>query len=174
VGIDLAYFAAAGDDDAAAAAVRPGGPLGWPERTGTRLVGLWRRREPVVTALGPAYDGFEVRGWDPVIALADLEALLRGVDLRVVEQDPRVGGVLDGPEAAGTVATVSDSLRDALARLPDAQVAPVAERWAATGAFHAPGWERVGVAEHAGFLRRLRALAATAAARGHHLYCYLR
>ena len=53
MGIDLAYFAAASDGEAADAGRRAGGPPGRPHVSGTRRLGLFRRR-PTITELGPA------------------------------------------------------------------------------------------------------------------------
>lgn len=94
MGLDLAFFAAPDDERALEAERRPGGPLGWPEVTGSRRSGLLRR-EPVVTVLGPA-DGVGTRGYDPVLTTGTLEALLTGRDVEAVLQDPRSGGAPGG------------------------------------------------------------------------------
>jgi hypothetical protein len=54
------------DDRTAGAAAEPsGGPLGWPTAVGARQLG-WFRRELIMEELGPAFDGFALRGYDPV------------------------------------------------------------------------------------------------------------
>ncbi|HET6968145.1 MAG TPA: hypothetical protein VFI44_07700, partial [Ornithinibacter sp.] len=90
MGMDLAYFSAPTDAAAAQAQSRPGGPLGWPVVTGHRRAGLFRK-EPVLEALGPAYDGFQARGYDPVVTLGTLESLLSGIGDDEVERNPRWG-----------------------------------------------------------------------------------
>ena len=171
MGIDLAYFTAPDDASAAAAEARPGGPLGWPVVTGTRKTGLFRK-EPVVETLGPAYEGFSARGYDPLVALGTLEALLRGVEYDSLEGDPRWGGSpgTDDPAEGRAVLTVTDSLRDALSSTSDESLRLTAQQWAATEELSA--WEGVTVDDHVLFLQQLRALSGTAAAGGHHLYCY--
>jgi len=167
VGADQVYFAAAGDAEAAEALVRPGGPLGWPEVVGHRRVGFLRK-EPVVTELGPAYDGFAVGGYDPVVTMGTLESLLTGRDHDSVAADPRQGGTVspDPPEGR-LVVTLTDALRDALAAADDARLDGVARAWGETEEL-----TDVPTASHLDFLRRLRALARTASESGERLYCY--
>lgn len=173
VGMDLAYFAAQDDDSADRAESRPGGPLGWPTVTGHRKAGLFRR-EPVVEALGPAYEGFHVRGYDPVVTLGTLESLLRGIDYDALEHDPRWGRSTNdaGTSEDRAVLTLTDTLRDALADASDDDLRRVAEPWSRTEELRGEGWEDVTVDEHVRFLRQLRDLAASAHRQDHRLYCY--
>lgn len=174
MGMDLAYFTAAGDADAAEAEARPGGPLGWPYPTGQRRVGLFRR-EPVTAELGQAYPGFAARGYEPTVLLATLEQLLTGRSFDEITADPRWGAATS-PAAAEDenrgVVSLTDSLSDALAAVSDARLAEVAGRWSRTEELQQDGWEGVSVEEHLRFLRRLRELALQAATTGRLLYCY--
>ncbi len=172
--MDLAYFAAPDDEAALAAERRTGGPLGWPQVTGDRRSGLFRKR-PIVTRLGPAFDGFSARGYDPVVTMGTLEELLTGRDFDAVMDDPRSGGSPrqsdEAPEARGVI-TVTDSLRDALANADDARLAEVVGPWSDTDELQQPGWGDVSQAEHMEFLRALRDLARRAKHAEQRLYCY--
>lgn len=174
MGMDLAYFTAAGNADAAEAGARPGGPLGWPYLTGQRRVGLFRW-EPVTAELGPACRGFAARGYEPTVLLATLEQLLTGRPFDEVTADPRWGAdpspAADEGKIRGVV-SLTISLRDALAAVSDARLAEVAGRWSRTEELQQDGWEDVSVEEHLRFLRRLRDLARQGATTGHLLYCY--
>ncbi|HEX2174570.1 MAG TPA: hypothetical protein VHG70_01560 [Nocardioidaceae bacterium] len=173
MGIDLAYFAAEDDESAAGAESRPGGPLGWPTVTGRRRVGLFRK-EPVVESLGPAYEGFHTRGYDPVVTLGTLESLLRGVDYDALDKDPRWGGSpsdADPPEDRA-VLTITDTLRDAMSEASDDRLRRVAEPWSRTAELTQEGWQDVTVDDHVRFLQQLHELAASAHRQGHRLYCY--
>ena len=174
MGIDLAYFAAPDDDAALEAERRPGGPLGWPHVTAHRRAGLFRK-EPVMMQLGPAFDGFSTRGYDPVVVLGTLEGLLTDRAPDAVRDDPRSGGsVGDDPEADQDhgVVTVTDSLRDALAIADDARLSEVVGAWGETEELRQHGWEDVSQAEHLEFLAALRDLAGRASRSGGRLYCY--
>jgi hypothetical protein len=164
------YFTAADDAAAAEAERRPGGPLGWPEVTGHRKAGLFRK-EPVVTELGPAYEGFEAGEYDPVVTMGTLEALLTGQDNDVVVEDPRQGGSPSrdaDPRDDRGVVTVTDALRDALVDAHGARLREVAAQWGRTEELEDGG----SVEDHVGFLRRLRGLARSSAAGSQKLYCY--
>ncbi|KDN80973.1 hypothetical protein [Kitasatospora cheerisanensis] len=148
MGALFGYFAAADDDDALGAVVRDDD-------------------EP----FGTGYDGTVVKGLDPVVALGPAEELLTGRSAAELRADPRCGGLVGTSEdGEALVLSLSDALRDALARCGDAAPAEVAARWAATDGLF-PG---VPDPEHlADFLRELAALAARAAARGGRLYCWV-
>ena len=173
MGIDLAYFAAASDVEAGEAERRPGGPLGWPHVSGTRRVGLFRK-EPVMAELGPAWPGFAVRGYDPMVTMGTLEALLTERPYDEVTVDPRWGGA-PSPEPAEEdrgVVSLTHTLRDALAAASDDLLLEVAGPWSRTEELRQEGGDDVEVADHVAFLRRLRELARSAVAHGHGLYCY--
>jgi len=172
VGADQVYFAAPGDTEAAEALVRPGGPLGWPEVVGHRRVGFLRK-EPVVTELGPAYDGFAVRGYDPVVTMGTLEALLTGRSYDAVSEDPRQGDtVTPDPPEGRIVVTLTDTLRDALAAADEARLADVAREWGETEELADGGWGPSPSEAHLDFLHRLQGLARRATDGGQRLYCY--
>jgi hypothetical protein len=174
MGLDVAFFAAPDDEAALEAERRAGGPLGWPRLTGHRKSGLFRK-EPIVTELGPAFDGFAARGYDPVVTLGTLEELLTGRTFASITDDPRSGGSPGDdegvPEDHGVI-TLTDSLRDALASADDSRLAEVVGPWSQTEELQQPGWEEVTPAEHLEFMRALRDLARRAAGAGHRLYCY--
>ena len=174
MGIDHTYLVAPGDADAAAAGVRPGGPLGRPAVTGTRRTG-WFRREAVTVEFGPAWPGFTTRGWEPTVLMGTLEELLTGRPYDAVAADPRFASSPgSGPaDADDVVVTLTDTLRDALAAASDRRLTEVATSWSRTEELQQAGWEHTTVEDHAGFLRRLRDLARTAAVDGHRLYCHV-
>ena len=169
--LDTAFFTATSDADAAGAEDRPGGPLGWPAVTGHRRTGLLRR-EPVRVELGPAYEGFASKGYDPVVTMGTLEELLTGVDYDTVVQAPRSGSPLSDadPSQEHGVLTLTDTLRDALADTSEARLLEVVRAWSSTAELQDSG---ASLEEHASFVRQLRALAVMAAAKEQHLYCYL-
>lgn len=174
MGMDVAFFRAPDDQAAREAERRLGGPLGWPVVSGHRKTG-WCRKEPVVTELGPAFDGFSARGYDPVVTMGTLEEFLTGRDFDSILEDPRSGGgpsdYGQAPDGQGVI-TLTDSLRDAVAVASDQQLAEVVRPWSQTEELQQPGWEDVTEAEHLGFLLALRALALRAKDEGHRLYCY--
>lgn len=174
MGMDVAFFAAPDDQAALEAERRTGGPLGWPEVTGHRKTG-WFRKEPVLTELGPSFKGFPAHGYDPVVNMGTLEELLTGRDFESIIEDPRSGGSPveddDAPEDHGVI-TLTDSLRDALADADDSRLAEVVGPWSRTEELQQPGWEDVTEAEQLEFLRALRDLSLSAKGAGHRLYCY--
>lgn len=136
------YFAA--DDDAAAAATLEHAPD--PER----------------------FDVLDVRGIEPTVQLATLEALLRGIDYELVAADPRQSALLSDPQDEERwVVTLSDTLRDALANADTEQLAGVAIAWSATEEFRGHGDADL----LSDFLNRFAELARTARGRGQRLYC---
>jgi hypothetical protein len=48
-------------------------------QVGTRNTGCWFRKEAVFEEAGAAFDGFAARGYDGVVNMGTLEALLTGV-----------------------------------------------------------------------------------------------
>lgn len=174
MGIDVAFFRAPDDQAASEAERRMGGPLGWPVVSGQRRSG-WFRKVPIVTELGPAFDGFTARGYDAVVNMGTLEGLLTGRDFEAIMEDPRSGGSLsdNGQAPDGrSVITLTDSLRDALAGADDSRLAEVVQRWSRTEELQQLGWDDVSEAEHLEFICALRALALSAKDAGHRLYCY--
>lgn len=174
MGIDVAFFRAPDDQAASEAERRMGGPLGWPMVSGHRRTG-WFRKEPIVTELGPAFNGFTARGYDPVVSMGTLEELLTGRDFESIMEDPRSGGSPsdNGQSSDGHgVITLTDSLRDALAGADGSRLAEVVRLWSRTEELQQPGWEDVSEAKHLEFICALQALALSAKDAGHRLYCY--
>ncbi|MFJ3881015.1 hypothetical protein ACIPW5_26675 [Streptomyces sp. NPDC090077] len=147
MGVLFGYYAAADDADAARAVVLEDG-------------------QPTETE----YDSFVVKGVDPVVALLPAEALITGRTPDSVKTDPRHGH-LAGMAGDGEIVTLSltDSLRDSLARSDRGQLADVARAWSASDAFGTPP----DLSGLIGFLEDLAALAKRACARGHRLYCWI-
>ncbi|MER5306220.1 hypothetical protein ABT034_00215 [Streptomyces sp. NPDC002773] len=141
------YYAAADDEDAMRAVVR-------------------EDEQP----LGTGYDTFVVKGVDPVVGLLPAEVLVTGRSAEAVGADPRhghlVGMVGDGEVVA---LSLTDSLRDSLARLDGKALGEAARDWSASGAFSAES----DLSGLTGFLEDLAALAERALARGHRLYCWM-
>ena len=173
MGIDYAYFVAPNDATAAEAESRKGGPLGWRQIVGHRKVGLLKK-EPVFEELGPAYDGFATRGYEPVVVLARLEALLTGTTADAVLADPRSGGSPTDaePPPDGAVLTLTDSLRDALVAASDSEIREAVKSWMQTEEVQILSEEEGSFDDHLAFVSRLRDLARRAAERGERLYCY--
>ncbi|MEC3920357.1 hypothetical protein [Nocardia sp. CDC160] len=143
------YFAAT-DDIAAAAAIRcEAASLGLPS------IGM-------------------VVGIDPVLQLARLESLLRGVDFEVVVGGPRWCVPIASLERSRgpSVVTVTDCLRNSLAAVDDPTFRRTAELWARA---RRSGTTNVDcrVPALAGFLCDLVRLAREAAASDRHLYCWM-
>lgn len=174
--LTVAFFRAPSDEAAAEAERRPGGPLGWPVEVGTRKVGLFKK-EPVVEELGPAFDGFAARGYDPQVTMGTLEEFVTGRPYEDVEADPRWGaGVSEfSDEVAGDVVTLTESLRDAMASADDATLERVVGQWALTEELAPPDGRspaREDVEAHLAFLKQLRDLAVRAVRVGEQLYWY--
>jgi len=174
--IAVAFFSAPDDASASEAERRPGGPLGWPVQIGTRKVGLFRK-EPVVEAAAPAYDGFPAHGYDGAVNMGTLEELLTGAPYGSLENDPRWGGRAsedEAPENCG-VLTLTDTLRDAFANADDQALESIVKAWARTeelAPFDGSGPSEEDVEQHLKVLMMLRDLGVRAQARGQHLYWY--
>ncbi|RKE23191.1 hypothetical protein [Streptomyces sp. TLI_171] len=148
MGVLFGYFVAADDADAARAVVRDDD-------------------EPS----GAGYDELVAKGLDPFIQLARADELLTGRTAAEVRADGRSGSLVamvgDGEVVA---VSLTDALRDALARCEEAALAVVAAEWAATAEVFDPPAD----AEHlADFLSELKALAGRAVRRGARLYCWM-
>lgn len=174
--IDVALFSAVDDVSAAAAERRPGGPLGWPVQVGVRKLGVFRR-EPIVEAAGPAFDGFAARGYDGAVNMGTLEELLTGTPYDSLATDPRWGGSLaddDAPEGCGAL-TLTQTLRDALAETDDRTLEAIVRTWASTEELRPPddgSPTQEDLDDHLTFLKALRNLAVRAKDNGHQLYWY--
>jgi hypothetical protein len=113
-------------------------------------------------------DVLDVKGLDPVLPLATLESLLRGVEYEQVWADPRRCKLLTDPgHESCWVVTITDTLRDALASAGSDELGRAAVPWSETDDFRGKG-----VAEMLGdFLLRFAGLARTAHERDQRLYC---
>ncbi|MGX9883009.1 hypothetical protein [Streptomyces sp. NPDC002276] len=137
------YFSAATDEAAVGVLDAPGGP------------------DPSV------FDVLSLKGIDPVVVMARLEALLTDCAYDEARARPRSGRLLSDPEAeAAFVISVSDTLRDALASVTGDQLGLMAGPFGAV--------EEVGLppAEALEPLRLLSGLARRAAAENRRLYCW--
>jgi hypothetical protein len=108
------------------------------------------------------------------VTLGTLEELLTGRPYDEIAADPRCGAaVLDGepPDPDRGVVTLTDSLRDALAGADDERLAAVVQLWSRSEELSDPDGDELIHEEHMTFLRPLRDLAASALAKGQHLYC---
>ena len=112
----------------------------------------------------------DVRGIEPAVQLATLEALLRGIDYGQVAADPRQCALVSDPHSEERyVVTLTDTLRDALADANAEQLAETAIAWSATEEFRGHGDADL----LADFSNRFAELARTARSRGQRLYCWM-
>jgi hypothetical protein len=103
------YFAATDDDTAAAVVAVPGGPS------------------------QAALDVVPLKGIDPVVTIAQLEAIATGCSYEEAGQRPRSGQLLSSPEAEGPfVFSLSDSLIEALVTATPDDLVRFAESWSMT------------------------------------------
>ncbi|MCY9784876.1 hypothetical protein KIK06_13345 [Nocardiopsis sp. EMB25] len=101
------YFSATGDEEAVGVLDEPGGP------------------DPAV------FDVLPLKGIDPVVVMARLEAIVTGRDHDEASARPRSGELLSDPgHGSAFVVSVSDSLRRALASASDERLAEAAMSWA--------------------------------------------
>ncbi|GAB4062124.1 hypothetical protein GCM10028777_00880 [Angustibacter speluncae] len=182
MGVDYTYFSAADDDAAAATIGRAGGPssqevlVAVPAATAEQG-GWWRRRktpEPefAVDLTLPVLDTLELRGIDPFVQLATLEAIMTGRAYEDVIQDERHGrAVAEDDEGVAAVVTLTDSVRDALAAADEAELARVAPLWLRTEEFAVRDDEDREF--FTGLFADLAALARRAHADELHLYCWM-
>lgn len=181
MGVDYTYFSAADDGAAAATIGRAGGPssqevLAVPAATAEQ--GRWWRRrktpEPefVVDPTLPVLDTLELRGIDPFVQLATLEAIMTGRAYEDVIQDERHGrAVAEDDDGVTAVVTLTGPVRDALAAADEAELARVAHLWLRTEEFAVRDDED---REYlTGLLTDLAALARRAHADQLHLYCWM-
>ncbi|QFG24506.1 hypothetical protein [Actinomadura sp. WMMB 499] len=140
------YFAA--PDDLAAVAVldEPGGPG------------------------AAAFDAVPLKGVDPVVVIARLEAILTGCTYGEAAERPRSGTLLSPPDAESAfVVAVTDTLRDALASAAEAALREAGPAWAGTDEMRADGVSAEGATEAAMLLADL---ARRATSNGMRLYCW--
>jgi hypothetical protein len=118
-----------------------------------------------------AFDVVALKGIDPVVAMARLEAILTGCAYEEAAKRPRSGELLSSPEAEDAfVVSVSDTLREALAAASPEALAEAAGSWAETDELRKDGVTSGTAAE---VLVSLSALAGRASAESQRLYCWL-
>ncbi|WP_329026954.1 hypothetical protein [Streptomyces sp. NBC_00690] len=122
---------------------------------------------------GPNTSHFDVvalKGVDPVVVMAQLEAILTNCTYDEVSQRPRVGQLLSSPDSESAfIMSVSDTVQEALASAtPDALV-EAAGPWSETDELQASGVDAERAVEA---LVLLSALAGRARSTGHRLYCW--
>ncbi|MFD4829011.1 hypothetical protein ACFWPV_03995 [Streptomyces uncialis] len=139
------YFSAADDDVAVRVLDQPDGP------------------DPAT------FDVVPLRGIDPVVVLARLEAILTGCSYDEATRRPRSGQLLSSPESESAfIMSVSDTLQEALASATPAALAEAAGPWSGTEELEASGY----TSEDAGqALAQLAGLAGRAGADGRRMYC---
>lgn len=138
------YFAAA-SDEAAAGAI--GGP-------------------------GEKFDTVQLKGLDPAVKLARLEALLTGRTFdQVIEDERSTAMIARADDGERLVLTVTDELFTALAQADEAGLRSVVPAWSQTEEFVADGG--VDVALLGEDVAALGALARRASGRGERMYCWL-
>ncbi|MFF8275861.1 hypothetical protein ACF05T_07050 [Streptomyces lateritius] len=140
------YFSAA-DDQAAVAVLRtPGGP---------------GQAELEVVFL---------KNIDPVVAIAQLEAVMTGCSYDEASERPRSGQLLSEPEDGSPfVISLSDTLIDALATASQGDLVRFAEPWSTTDELRQIG---LSVQATAAALKALAGLAQRAQASDQRLYCW--
>ncbi|MFF4362111.1 hypothetical protein [Streptomyces sp. NPDC001604] len=106
---DADYFSAV-DDESAVAVIEAGGP----ERAGLDVIFL--------------------KDIDPVVAIAQVEAVMSGCSYEEASRRPRVGQLLSSEDVDSPfVLTVSDTLCDVLVSTSGTDLAAAAEAWSAGG-----------------------------------------
>ncbi|MFD9357224.1 hypothetical protein [Streptomyces sp. NPDC060031] len=140
------YFSAADDQAAIAVLQSPGGP---------------GRAELDVVLL---------KNIDPVVAIAQLEAIMTGCSYEEASERPRSGQLLSSPEDGPPfVVCLSDTLFDTLVTATDDDLVRFAEPWSKTDELRQI---RISVEVAADVLKGLVGLAQRARASGQRLYCW--
>ncbi|GAA2785350.1 hypothetical protein GCM10010441_07910 [Kitasatospora paracochleata] len=121
---------------------------------------------------GPAEAGHDVvflKNIDPVVAVAQLEAILTDCSYEEASRRPRSGQLLSSPESdTSLVFCLSDTLAEALAAAAPADLARAAESWSMTAELQHC---QVDALAALGVLEALVSLAQRAGATGLRLYC---
>ncbi len=140
------YFSACDDDEAVCVLDEPGGP-------DTATV-----------------DVVSLKGIDPVVTLAQLEAILTGCTYEEASARPRSGQLLSSPEAEDAfIVSVSDTLPAALASASHASLMGAAGPWADTDELRRSGTTADTALD---VLFVLSGLASRARSAGLRLYCW--
>ncbi len=120
---------------------------------------------------GPGQAGLDVvllKNIDPVVAIAQLEAVMTGCSYEEASGRPRSGELLSSPEDESFVVSVSDTLFDALASVSREDLLRFAGLWSETGEIR-----QLSVEVTVDVLEALAGLAQRARASGLRLYCWL-
>jgi hypothetical protein len=176
MGVMYDYFAAP-SDAAAAEMVMVQGGLGGPAPVSPALQEAIRARDrdairrlmrPKVRTPDSGILVLEAKGFDPVVQLGTLEALLTGEQYDTIAGRPRAGHkVAERGQEGPWVVTLTDELQSALAAAPREQIVTVAARCLETEEFRDRGDPEI-LAE---FLLELADLARQADRRDERLYC---
>ncbi|MER5719024.1 hypothetical protein [Streptomyces sp. NPDC002132] len=122
---------------------------------------------------GPGRSDFDVvslKNIDPVVAIAQLEAIVTGCSFAEASGRPRSGQLLSEPEEGGAlVVSLTDTLAAALASASQDDLVRFAEPWSKTDELRQTG---VSVESAIGCLQALAGLAQRAHASGRRLYCW--
>ncbi|MFI6289517.1 hypothetical protein ACIBCM_33075 [Streptomyces sp. NPDC051018] len=122
---------------------------------------------------GPGMAGFDavpLKGIDPVVVMAQLEAILTGCTYDEALDRPRSGQLLSSPEAESAfIVSVSDTLQEALAGAAGATLAEAAGPWSETDELRS---SEIAPETAAEVLVLLSELAGRARSAGHRLYCW--
>lgn len=145
MGILCDYFIAADDDEAARTATLPGGPSD-----------------------SPALPTVDLKGLDPVVAMATLESIVAGGDLDELVA-ANAGAMVNDPQGEVWVHRVSEALTTALAGASPDRIRQVAEPWSQTEEL-AGRWDPGDLADALG---ELADLAKQARSSGRALYCWM-
>jgi hypothetical protein len=122
---------------------------------------------------GPGQAGLDVvllKNIDPVVAIAQLEAVMTGCSYEEASERPRSGQLLSSPEDESFVVSVSDTLADALAAASRYDLVRFAGPWSMTDELRQLG---ISVEVTLDVLEALAGLAQRAQASGQRLYCWL-
>ncbi|MEV0039244.1 hypothetical protein [Streptomyces sp. NPDC050804] len=140
------YFSAADDQAAVAVVESPGGPG------------------------QAALDVVSLKGIDPVVAIAQLEAIATDCSYEEACQRPRSGQLLSRPDGDGPlVFSLSDTLVEALVTATQNDLRRIAEPWSVTAELQQ---SQVDAGTAAGILEALAGLAQRARLGGLRLYCW--
>ncbi|MEU0970347.1 hypothetical protein ABZ357_34865 [Streptomyces sp. NPDC005917] len=140
------YFSASSDDVAVGVLDQPGGP------------------DPSI------FDVVPLKGIDPVVVMARLEAILTGCTHDEASERPRSGQLLSSPEAESAfIVSLSDTLQEALASATRASLTEAAGPWSETDELLQYG---VTLETALDVLVQLAGLASRARSAGLHLFCW--
>jgi hypothetical protein len=122
---------------------------------------------------GPDTSTFDVvplKGIDPVVVMAQLEAILTGCTYDEASERPRAGQLLSSPDAESAgIVSVSDTLQEALASATHASLVDAAGLWSETDELRLDGITSDTALE---VLVLLSGLASRARSAGLRLFCW--